>query len=132
MSARAVTRPGPRAARHTETAPPLSLRALSDGRILINCFAGCPPAEVVQAVGMELADLMPPRPRDTPDAPGGYPPLPVAWRQQQNLLAETAHEALVVVIGLEREWSGADLSLEDQDRLLEAAQRLRKFAYDAR
>jgi hypothetical protein len=99
---------------------------------LIHDFAGCSAAEVVGAVGMGLADLMPPRPRDTPDGPGGYAPLPVAWRSTKNLLAEAAHEGLVLVLALEAHWRGEDLSLADEDRVFEAVRRLRRFAYDTR
>jgi hypothetical protein len=112
---------------HRDRDPSLSIRLLPDQRILIHCHAGCTPGEVVSAIGMTLADLMPPRPRDTVNGPGGYAPLPMGWRTQ-NLLAMGQHEALVVVLALEREWRGEDLSLEDEDRVFEAARRLREFA----
>ena len=38
----------------------LSIRHLSDGRILINCFAGCSTEVVIDALGLEWADIMPP------------------------------------------------------------------------
>jgi hypothetical protein len=67
----------------------LSVSAGDDGRILIKCFAGCPAAEIVSALGLELKDLFPgdrpsssrskkrsvskgrPRQRSTPPAGGG-------------------------------------------------------------
>jgi hypothetical protein len=116
---------------HEDKDPSLSIRALSDGRLLIHDFAGCSASEVVGAVGMELADLMGPRRADTPDGPGGHGPGPPAWRTK-NLLAEAAHEALIVAIAMESQWRGEDLSLEDEDRVFEAVQRLRRFAYDTR
>jgi hypothetical protein len=55
----------------------LSVGETDDGTVLIRCFAGCGPTEILGAVGLDLRDLFPPR-------PGGYatkpkaPPIP--WR----------------------------------------------------
>lgn len=38
----------------------LSVGETSDGTVLLKCFHGCSAAEVVAAVGLELADLFPP------------------------------------------------------------------------
>lgn len=58
--------------RHGDRSRGLSIREGDDGRILVHCFAGCPVDEVVAAVGLDLADLFPPRPTDYPDrAPRG-------------------------------------------------------------
>ena len=46
---------------HDDRSPSLSVRALDDGRTLIYCFAQCFADDVVSAVGMTLADLMPSR-----------------------------------------------------------------------
>jgi hypothetical protein len=45
----------------------LSVREGDDGRVLIHCFAGCAVAEVVNAIGIEMVDLFPPRVTDYPD-----------------------------------------------------------------
>jgi hypothetical protein len=37
----------------------LSVTVTDDGRLLIYCFAGCATLEIVQAIGLELTDLMP-------------------------------------------------------------------------
>lgn len=44
---------------HPDKSPSLTIAERDDGRILIHCFAGCSAEEVVNAVGMELKDLMP-------------------------------------------------------------------------
>ena len=50
----------------------LSVREGDDGRVLIHCFAGCGVAEVIGAIGLELADLFPAKPTDYPGrAPRG-------------------------------------------------------------
>lgn len=49
---------------HDDKGPSLSIRELDDGRILLHCFAGCDVADVVNAVGLKLDALFPPRPTD--------------------------------------------------------------------
>ena len=44
---------------HPDKSPSLTIAEREDGRILVYCFAGCSAEEVVNAVGMELKDLMP-------------------------------------------------------------------------
>lgn len=44
---------------HADKGPSLSIKD-SDGKILINCFAGCGAADIVSAVGLRLSDLFPP------------------------------------------------------------------------
>ncbi len=44
---------------HDDNKPSLSLAELQDGRILIHCFAGCDPLEVLNSVGLEMTDLFP-------------------------------------------------------------------------
>lgn len=42
---------------HDDGSPSLSVREADDGKVLLHCFAQCPPADVLAAVGMELRDL---------------------------------------------------------------------------
>lgn len=44
---------------HEDERPSLSIGAGDDGRVLVHCFAGCTPEQVVGAVGMQMADLGP-------------------------------------------------------------------------
>lgn len=44
---------------HADNKPSLSVSTGSDGRILVNCHAGCSPQEVVNALGLEMKDLYP-------------------------------------------------------------------------
>jgi len=46
---------------HGDKSPSLSVRELDDDRVLLRCFAGCDAADVVGAVGLDLADLFPVR-----------------------------------------------------------------------
>lgn len=44
---------------HEDDHPSLSIREEPDGKILLNCHAGCPTENVVRAIGVEMSDLMP-------------------------------------------------------------------------
>ena len=52
---------------HNDNSPSLSIKETNDGTVLIHCFAMCSPADIVAAIGIELADLFaeklePPKP----------------------------------------------------------------------
>lgn len=47
---------------HEDSKPSLSVSSGTDGRALLHCFAGCAPEAICGAIGLKLADLMPPRP----------------------------------------------------------------------
>ena len=51
---------------HEDKHPSCDLRELPDGRLLITCRAGCGAREIVEAVGLSLADLYPPNLRIAP------------------------------------------------------------------
>ena len=42
---------------HNDKTPSLSIAEGDDGRVLLNCFAGCETSSVIAALGLELADL---------------------------------------------------------------------------
>jgi hypothetical protein len=44
---------------HDDGTPSLTIREAADGTILIHCFAGCDPNDVLAAVGMNIRDLFP-------------------------------------------------------------------------
>lgn len=44
---------------HEDRSPSLTIAEKEDGRVLIHCFAGCSPDEVLGAIGLELKDVMP-------------------------------------------------------------------------
>jgi hypothetical protein len=67
----------------------LSVGETSDGTVLIRCFAGCGPTEILGAVGLELRDLFPPR-------ESGYATRPTAPRIPWRDLLEALERDLVV------------------------------------
>ena len=46
---------------HQDKSPSLSIKALPDGRILIYCFAGCEPNQILGILGLCMEDLFPER-----------------------------------------------------------------------
>lgn len=42
---------------HEDRSPSLSITEGDDGRILVHCFGGCQPADIVGSMGLELKDL---------------------------------------------------------------------------
>lgn len=48
---------------HEDRSPSLSI-AERDDRVLLHCFAGCAALEVLESVGLDFSDVMPPKPVD--------------------------------------------------------------------
>ena len=111
---------------HQEKTPSLSINLLPDGTVLMFCHGcGGNGQQVAEALGIPVSELFPPRPHDTPDGPGGRGPY---TRNTRDLLAAARREALIVVLAMEDQRQGRELSLEDEHRVLEAARRLLEFA----
>lgn len=101
---------------HPDKTPSLAIKECSDGRLLINCFAGCMVEDVVGAVGLTLSDLMPPKPLDH-----AVKRAPFSAR---TALEALAYQASIVAVAASDMSRGRDLSLADKDRLFEIAGRI--------
>jgi hypothetical protein len=44
---------------HEDRSPSMTIRIVDDGRVLLHCFAGCPPLAVLEAVGLDFSALFP-------------------------------------------------------------------------
>lgn len=73
---------------HQDKSPSLSIREAADGRVLIYCFGGCGATDVVLALGLDLADLFPPRQTTT------YAPTRVRDRDLPRIPAADALKLL--------------------------------------
>lgn len=100
---------------HADKSPSLTIRETDDGKVLLHCFTGCSALEIIDAVGLEMSDLFPPRQHH------GKPerrPFPAA-----DVLRALAAEALVVascgVSMLAGRFTDAD-----RERLILAVQRI--------
>lgn len=105
---------------HSDKTPSLAIREAEDGRILLHCFAGCTPLEVLGAVGLTMADLFPGETRR-----GSIlhkKPLP-DWKRKR-LEAQRDHEELVIEIAVADLCNGKDLSPDDKKRCAQAHKRI--------
>jgi hypothetical protein len=103
---------------HEDKTPSLSIRELQDGRILINCFAGCGAVDVLAAIGLQMSDLF--------DRPLGHHLSPIRGGfSASELLELNAHEATVVAL-LASDAQLRQLTPDENSRLMQAAARLAK------
>ena len=104
---------------HDDRSPSLSIKDCGDGRVLVHCFAGCETEDVLSAIGLTFADLMP----DLIGDEHSYKPVRQRFDARQ-VLATLDHESLVVAI------IGADflqkqgIDEDTWDRLGNAVQRI--------
>lgn len=103
---------------HEDRSPSLSVGEGSDGRVLIRCFAGCEPSDIVGAVGVSIADLFPEKPK-ADFVPGLRRPFPAA-----DALEALASESLIVAVAACNVANGIALTEEDKTRLLLAQSRI--------
>lgn len=102
---------------HEDKSPSLSIRELSDGRVLIYCHAGCEPLEVLDALGLRFEDLFPKSFTNSAIAPEKRPfnPLEVLVALQDEVIR-------VYIIG--RDMLEGRHSEESQSRLGLALERI--------
>jgi hypothetical protein len=100
---------------HEDKSPSLSVKETDDGTILIKCFAGCSPVEIVAAVGLELRDLFP-RNLDRSTFTKSRRPR----HNYKDLLFCLAREATFIALVAEALSKGQTLCDHDRQRLLHA------------
>lgn len=102
--------------------------AESDGRVLVHCFGGCAAIDVLDAVGMTWADIMPPR---------NWPESPQERRRARQAIREAGWAAALTVLSLEawvvllaaRElYCTGGIAVEDGKRLRQAVDRISSAA----
>lgn len=108
---------------HKDRHASLSIGEGSDGRVPLNCFAGCHAHDVLGAIGLSLADLYPRRPRDL--SPLARADRRQAWQHSSTLAAARvlAGEGFTIEIAARTVEAGASLTPEDLDRLRLARER---------
>ena len=101
--------------------PSLSIRELPDGRVLIHDFGGDAPLDILNAVGLDMTALFPPRPEA-----GLYHRHHVERRpfNAHDILACLATEAFIVADCSRQVRRGQALSDVDHARLVTACGRL--------
>ncbi len=100
---------------HSDRNASLSVSEADGGKVLLHCFAGCEPADVLAAVGFTLADLFPTRLRpSTPEErrAARFGALRANWSAALGVLAL---ESTIAVCACETMLRGD--SLDDTDRI---------------
>jgi hypothetical protein len=96
------------------------VRETGDGTVLIHCFAGCAPTEIVAAVGLKITDLFPPR-----DDAHRHRPVPRHLRHNyRELLRLLRKDMTVTLVAAGNMACGVELSDADRARLRRAAWRI--------
>ena len=103
---------------HDDRTASLGVKQMPDGRILINCFAGCAANDILGAVGLTFDDIVPKR-------LGDFKPVSKPFNPYAVLKAISNETLLVALAGLEVA-NGKTLPQEDKDRLMIAVNRLRE------
>lgn len=101
---------------HDDRSPSLAVRE-ADDRVLVHCFAGCAVADILLAVGMEMADLFPERLTDP------YGPKPKAPKfSAYELFPLLVQEAVILALAWSDTMAGTALSFSDCQRAEQAFQ----------
>ena len=96
---------------HDDHHPSLSIKELDDGRVLIHCWAGCTAVEIVEAAGLELADLFP--------KTGDSKPFKPRWNLR-DLIEIQNREAWILVIAIEQLLNSNTICDADRERCMKA------------
>jgi DNA primase len=110
-----------RCSAHDDKSPSLSIRDTGD-RVLIHCFSGCNPSDVIAAVGMDWKDLYP----DRWDAAAARPNEGATAYARRTLSSTNLleFEKMVIKIGNDDIRAGKHMSIEDRARYQLAMDRI--------
>ena len=105
---------------HDDKSPSLSIRDISD-KILIHCFAGCSPDDVLAAIGLSFSDLYADRWKAAEQSAYAAAGHEASKRMKFDPLD---HERLILEIAQAKIRNGEPLSIENQARIELALERL--------
>ncbi|MDD5581191.1 MAG: CHC2 zinc finger domain-containing protein [Methylobacter sp.] len=100
---------------HDDRSPSLAVKLVDDDKISIHCFAGCAVADIIAAVNLTLADLM-------PDKPQGYDRQKIKAPKfsKYELFDLIAFESLILAAAVRMLLSGNSLDPDDLTRINQA------------
>lgn len=101
---------------HEDRSPSLSIRELSDGKILLHCFAGCSIGDVLGALGMTIDELFPERLTDAR-------PMTMPF-VSNDVLRALRQEIMVVALAGSELAADRSLTPEERERLFVAVGRI--------
>ncbi len=106
---------------HDDKRPSLSIKEAEDGRVLLKCWSGCGAAEIVNALGLSLADLFPGDRRSLKDHSASPMRRPFDYRDALQGISHEATVARLIVSAINR---GDDVDVDALDRLALAEERI--------
>ena len=102
---------------HEDGSPSLAIKDGDEGRVILHCFAGCETEDVLNAIGLTFADVMPER----IGTEHSYKPLKPRFDARQVL--ECISQEVMVVCILAEQFAETACA-KDSERLLIAASRI--------
>jgi hypothetical protein len=102
---------------HQDKTASLSIKELPDGRILVKDFGGCDTSEVLAAIGLTFADIMPER------LQGDFKPVRFAFSALDALRAMVADLLFIRLCALSMS-KGRELIASDLEELFKSASRI--------
>ena len=109
---------------HDDRSPSLAIRE-ADDRILIHCFSGCDVSQVLQAMGLQMADLFPDRLANSYAAKPRIPKF-----SAYELFPLLVQEAVILALAWSDLLAGKVLSESDQQRVQQAFQSVMRLHSD--
>lgn len=106
---------------HNDKRPSLSIREADDHKVLLKCWSGCGAAEIVNALGLSLADLFPGDRRSLHQHGTDRMRKPFDYRDALQGIAHEASVTRLIVAAVNR---GDELDAESLDRLAQAEERI--------
>ena len=110
---------------HDDKSPSLAIKQTDDGKILIHCFAGCGVEEIVSAIGLTLADLMP---DNSQFKKGSKPPK----FNKFELFDRVVFESTILLVAIRQLFNHEPLSDEDMARVIKAEETIDDIARECR
>ena len=110
---------------HNDKSPSLSIKQTDEGKILIHCFSGCSVSDIVAAVGMDLADLMPVR---VTYKKGKKPPK----FNKNELFDRVVFDSIILSLAVNQLLSGEPLSIDDLAQVMKAKNTIDDLAREVR
>jgi hypothetical protein len=105
---------------HDDKGPSLAIRETDTGIVLLHCFAGCSPLEVLEAIGLDFTSLYPSNVTDHSTKPVRKP-----WNAS-DALTGLAFESLVLLQYAQLMATGTTLTDADHERLRLSATRIQR------
>lgn len=107
---------------HDDKSPSMHVRELEDGRILINCKAGCSPNEILSAIGLTFSDLFPEKLGEFKREKRPFPAI--------DVLRLISKEAILISASIQTQRNRA-LTNQEQERVIRASEIIQRSLQSA-